>query len=40
MRISRILIGIAIISTAVIVVITISSGTYNALNSIMSAADF
>ena len=38
MRISLILIGIAIISTAIIVVITISSGTYNGLNSIMSAA--
>jgi manganese oxidase len=40
MRISLILIGSAIISTAtaIIVVITISSGTYNGLNSIMSAA--
>jgi FtsP/CotA-like multicopper oxidase with cupredoxin domain len=38
MRFSLILIGIAIISTAIIVVITISSETYNGLNSIMSAA--
>ena len=38
MRISPILIGVAIISTAVAVIITISSGAYKGLNSIMSAA--
>ena len=38
MRISPILIGVAIISTAIAVIITISSGAYKGLNSIMSAA--
>ena len=38
MRISPILIGVAIISTAVAVIITISSGAYKGLSSIMSAA--
>ena len=38
MRISPILIGVAIISTAVAVIFTISSGAYKGLNSIMSAA--
>jgi FtsP/CotA-like multicopper oxidase with cupredoxin domain len=38
MRISPILIGVVIISTAVAVIITISSGAYKGLNSIMSAA--
>ena len=38
MRISPILIGVVIISTAVAVIFTISSGAYKGLNSIMSAA--
>ena len=38
MRISPILIGVAIISTAVAVIFTINSGAYKGLNSIMSAA--
>jgi manganese oxidase len=38
MRISPILIGVVIISTALAVIFTISSGAYKGLNSIMSAA--